>query len=80
MSPYKIPPAPASCPPLTCIPGTAVIQAPVTPDFVIVAADGTELLRITWSSGVLDVTGPQERWTEAAARFVETVRQMLGVL
>jgi hypothetical protein len=45
---------------------------------VVEADDGTELLRITRTEdGRLDVSGPGDRWTEGAARFVAEVRRLL---
>ena len=48
--------------------------------FIAILADdnATELLRITAKDGRLDVTGPEDRWAEGAARFVACVRELLG--
>jgi hypothetical protein len=49
------------------------------PVIVIEAEDRTELLRISRTEdGRLDASGPEDRWTEGAARFVAEVRRMLA--
>jgi hypothetical protein len=56
----------------------SVIKLPPFPVSVVVTADdGTELLRVSATKdGVLDVTGPEDRRTEAAARFVAEMRRL----
>jgi hypothetical protein len=62
---------------------TASSASPVTlrpagpPVIQIMDDDGTTALAtITVTDGKLDVTGPEERWTEAAQRFVTELRRM----
>jgi hypothetical protein len=54
---------------------TPIVEPP-PPSIVIMADDGTELLRLAWPDGRLDVTGDESRWTEAAARFVAEMRRL----
>lgn len=43
------------------------------------AEDGAELLRIERTEdGKLDASGPEDRWTEGAARFVTEIRRLLA--
>jgi hypothetical protein len=47
--------------------------------FAVHADDGTELLRIeVTEDGMLDVSGPEDRWTEGAARFAAEMRRLLA--
>lgn len=46
---------------------------------VVMADDGTELLRLSWDDGVLHAVGDESRWDEAAARFVAAMRALTGV-
>jgi hypothetical protein len=53
------------------------LRDPGPPVIKIMATDGTTALAtITVTDGKLDVTGPEERWTEAAQRFIAELRCM----
>ena len=54
------------------------IVKPDPASIVVKADDGTELLRLTWADGRLDVTGDESRWTVAAARFIAGLRQFVA--
>jgi hypothetical protein len=46
----------------------------------VYAPDGEELLGIeVLADGRLDVTGPEERWTEGCRLFVEEIRRLAGL-
>jgi hypothetical protein len=55
---------------LQIVPGTA---PPLR--LQIMAEDGTELARFEVTDGVLDVTGSEDRWTEAAQRFITELKR-----
>jgi hypothetical protein len=55
------------------------IIKPPPPSITVEADDGTELLRVSITDdGRLDVSGAEDRWTEAAARFVAEMRRLLA--
>jgi hypothetical protein len=59
--------------------GEPVTLAATPSRLVIMADDGRDLLTVTVTAdGLLDVSGPEDAWTEGAARFVAEVRRMLG--
>jgi hypothetical protein len=59
--------------------GTEIKVSKPRTRFTVHADDGTELLRIeVTEDGMLDVSGPEDRWTEGAARFAAEMRRLLA--
>lgn len=57
----------------------SVIKPGWETSLTVAAQDGAPLLCIVRTpDGKLDVTGPEDRWTEGAARFVAEVRRLLA--